>query len=285
MKYIFHHNDPDGYFSAALFMYKSHREQLKFIEMSHPEEPFCEDITKNDTVYIVDYNPGSIENLERLCNKAEQVIWIDHHVSSYNKFKDVKIKNLSYYYNENKCSSCEQVFNYFYLYSNPIYDDAGYLIKLISDFDSWKHNFPESINAFYGVLDIKDPYDAFECLTHDIDEILSKGKHIYNYILYNATKLKGFKGRVSRVDKEYTVLLKNTHLKGMSLFTKEEQETYDFCLVFNFKNNVKEVCGSVYSLKYDCSELLTYYNIGGGHKGAAGFTCLINTFNLLFIGD
>lgn len=282
MKYIFHHNDPDGYFAAALFLYKFDWTDIKFIEMKHPDEPFHDGISKEDTVYILDYNPGSIENLEKLCRRSKMVIWIDHHVSSYNKFKDVKFDNLQYYYNENKCSTCEQVFNYLYLYSNDSYKQAGKLIELISDYDSWKHKHPESINAFYGVLSVVSPEEAFEYLKRDLSDILSTGKSIFDYIIYNATKLKGFSRTITRADRDYSVLVKNTHLKGAFLFTEEEKEKYDFVVLISFPENLTDLHASIYSTKYDCAEMVTYYNIGGGHKGASGFKCSINTFNLLF---
>jgi oligoribonuclease NrnB/cAMP/cGMP phosphodiesterase (DHH superfamily) len=238
MNYIFHHNDPDGYFSAALFLTRFNAGDITFIEMCHPELPTHTSISKKDNVYIVDYTPGSIDNLKHLCTQADSVVLIDHHVSTYNKFKDVKLDNFYYHYNENKFSACEQVYNYLALFMQEQYAKIYELIKLVSDYDSWKHKYKESTDTFYGTITIKDPYEAYEYLSKDLSDIIEQGKIIYNYILYNATKLRGISGKISRADKDYTILIKNTHLKGAFLFTEKEKEDYDFVCIINFKDNI-----------------------------------------------
>ena len=165
------------------------------------------------------------------------------------------------------------------------YAKAHEIIKLVSDYDSWNHKYKDSTNAFYGTITIKDPYEAYEYLYKDISDIIENGKNIFSYILYNAGKLHGFEGRICRPDKDYTILIKNTHLKGAFLFTEKEKEEHDFVCVINFKDDINNVQGSIYSTKYDCSELVTHYNIGGGHIGASGFGCSLKTFELLFIGS
>ena len=283
MNYIFHHNDPDGYFSGALFMLKYDKEDLTFIEMCHPDLPNHSDITMEDTVYIVDYNPGSIENLKDLCSRAKEVICIDHHISSYRKFKDEYYINFKYIYNNNKTAACEQVAEY--LHFTEIDGINLPIIKYVSDYDCWKHEYAESIHVFYGTLSVTCPEQAFEYFYKDINEIKMNGKSIFEYILYNAVKLKGFDGRIIRADRDYTILIKNTHLKGAFLFTEKEKEDYDFVCIINFKDGITDVQGSIYSDKFDCSELVTHYNIGGGHVGASGFNCSLSTFKLLFIGS
>ena len=88
---VYHHNDADGLASAYLIAKKCVEREVKYelTEMDYSKPFPIENITSEDIVYILDYSiePAEMIKLLRITNK---VIWIDHHKSAIEKYKEWK---------------------------------------------------------------------------------------------------------------------------------------------------------------------------------------------------
>lgn len=114
---IYHHDDPDGYFGAAMcqllandmFGSKDVNNLFNFQELSYPKVFPIDTMKKDDIVYIVDVSFGenTFNQLKQVCSKAKQVYWIDHHATSKDEvvplLEKEPIENLKYYVNTKYC--------------------------------------------------------------------------------------------------------------------------------------------------------------------------------------
>jgi nanoRNase/pAp phosphatase (c-di-AMP/oligoRNAs hydrolase) len=296
MLYIFHHNDPDGYFSAATICNLANlfkqidfkivndeimviNDNITTISCKHPQLPDHENITIDDDIIIVDYTPKTIEHLEVLLQKSKSVTLIDHHESTNKVFENYTDPKFTYHYST-KVSACELVYEKWFKVKPPK------VIKLVSDYDNWNHKYEESTFLFYGIIDvITSVQKAYELLVDEtnLTEIyITKGNYIFNFILNTAKQLSGVEHTLKHDDVNYDILIKNTHMKGSTLFTPDEQSKYDILCLFSTKD-LNNVYFSFYTIKdnVNVGKILSEKNLGGGHKGAAGGKCDINNFKIL----
>ena len=184
---VYHHNDIDGHAAAwnVLLNIKPNMIDVPaetFIEMDY-DSPFDQD-HKGKTVFIVDisFTTSTIIKLFEIAEKAEKVIWIDHHHSSIEainlyKYKLDNLRNLTYFVHEGVCGAA-LTFMYFYLH-NIGKADSIYFMKIkqagsigrfniqspkgkfevsipkylsyIDDFDCWKNRDSSSENYILGI--------------------------------------------------------------------------------------------------------------------------------------
>ena len=126
---IYHHNDPDGYFGAAmcrelidqLFLVQNsgmvHGEvienpiRVNYQELNYPKVFPIDTMSKGDIVFIVDVSFGenTFNQLKQVCEKAEKVYWIDHHATSFNDvvplLEKEPIENLQYFVDTRYCGA------------------------------------------------------------------------------------------------------------------------------------------------------------------------------------
>ena len=82
MIHIFHHNDPDGWCSAAIVLKyladQNTKDGISLNECRYGMEFPWSRIFSNDVVYMVDFSlkPEEMERLNEMCSKF---VWIDHH--------------------------------------------------------------------------------------------------------------------------------------------------------------------------------------------------------------
>lgn len=203
---VYHHNDIDGHAAAwnVLSNIKPSMVELEvetFVEMDY-DTPFDKD-HKGKTVFIVDisFTTSTIRKLFEIAEKAEKVIWIDHHHSSIEainlfKYKLDNQKNLTYFVHEGICGAA-LTYVYFYLH-NIGKADIIYFTKIeqtdtfgvftiqspkgrfdvsipkylayIDDFDCWKKNNLASEHYMLGI----------ECRDYKIITKV-KGHKVINY--------------------------------------------------------------------------------------------------------
>ncbi len=154
-------------------------------------------------------------------------------------------------------------------------------IKLIDDFDIWKHEDEDSIPFQYG-LNIYPKSIYFNIAVNDYDyvDILNIGRTIKRYadqendkISNNYTFVKKF--YYDRKHGMVDVLCCNN--RGNSFVFGDKIEEYPFCLLYHYDGT--EWKYSIYSHKkyieqgYDASVIARHYG-GGGHAGASGFSSI-----------
>ncbi|MFW5977562.1 MAG: DHH family phosphoesterase, partial [Candidatus Nanoarchaeia archaeon] len=122
---IYHHNDEDGWASAAVVMLKYPDAQC--ISMNHGDEVF---LAKDfDTVFVVDYAFGK-EEMKFLKEHNTKFIWIDHHKT--------QIEAIDKYYEGRRkegVAACKLTWEY--LFPNK---PVNQIIQTIHRYDIWDLN-------------------------------------------------------------------------------------------------------------------------------------------------
>ena len=280
----YHHNDLDGRSSAALVGYFNGKngKSVDFIECDHADAINTE-IAKGKIVYIVDYSFGEneLQYLEEIHKNADKVIWIDHHKTAiemsekYPWMKELKgIRDTS-------MSACPLVFRYFtgkeYLTEMPKW------IQYISDYDTWTKALESSVYFKLG-MDLRNQYPCapiwdklignkgFENKILTLGEILHDGSKIS---IYNSTRydrmVSSMYEKIIHLDTEYKAIILNSMDHTSEVF-KDKINDYDIGVVWHRQRD--KYLFSIYSTKenVDCAKICQEFG-GGGHKGAAGFSC------------
>ena len=180
--YIYHHNCNDGAIAAGILynflldkeIYKD--EDIIFNKVDHLTnlDFSMVNFKENDKVYFLDYiinshNQNEFQKLLDDRDHEDDVIWIDHHITSINSFikEDIPgIRNTSlcvsawvYLYCQGKLEDCidyldseDGIFISKKFHKSP---DIPTILKYIDDYDCCKGLYPE--NDFYLGLQISDP--------------------------------------------------------------------------------------------------------------------------------
>jgi len=278
---IYHNADPDGNFSGAIAL-KAYPAAETIGYNYQPE--FGHIISKcvGKNVVMVDVSPKNWEDMHRLCEVANKVVWIDHHPTAYQKM--VKFETLSKYknfeskYETEKWGAAKRTFEYFFPGEHIpkcIEMVAGY--DVFRDYNSEKwHNeyfpFRFAVNKLTSPQAVLEHFELSE--NDDTGKWIENGKAIAEYLdddnrfLVNSLTLCheaifNFEGH------SYKVLAINKMLFG-DMFKSRDVSEYDFLVGF-----YRQVGGWKISLRgtgkdIDLGEIAKKWN-GGGHKDAAGF--------------
>lgn len=311
----YYHDDADGILSAALVNYYVKGEK-KFISSSYGMEINWEDIGLDDTVYIVDFS-FSPHDMDKLCLVAENVIWIDHHVSAINDW-ETHLKSMREKFPGYKdidglrkvgVAGCQLTEQFFYNLPNKNSinnrinkpwtkgSDCSELVETIGTYDVWNKENPNvSFDRAYkcmlgfigrftspeseGLIDffmVEHPWSM-------VEDLYEEGRCIDRY-------LNGFQNKKITKNAFETKLfgkkaiVVNTPLKGSGpLIDIYNDGNYDIMCVFFFNGKYWEY--SFYTEKenincaYICKNLAKDdTKIGGGHKKAAGCSLTYNLFS------
>lgn len=260
--------------------------------------PF-EKIHKDERVYIVDYSIPP-EQMDKLLEITPNVVFIDHHKSAIEMYKDYDKEiaglrydgiagcMLAYIYLQVMTDLSEKVTREF----NPdLADSAPWFTKLIADYDVWTFEYGDNTRYFEKGFSLvpHEPQDVIwsALLTEDslnksrlrgtpyesyypdrIIQFIKDGKIItayrHNYMQDYCEK-KGFETDALG----YKAFAVNMALMGTDDFVIPNVEDYDLLVSFSYDG--KAWSYSLRSTKIDCAELAAKFG-GGGHKGAAGFS-------------
>jgi len=272
---VIHHNDLDGRCSAAIVNYASilrNDTNIRFIEADyhHDFSYLVEDLNSNalinSTIYIVDFSlqPKLMELVRR---KTKDVVWIDHHKTAEGyPYQDLHgLRN----FKDKEKAGCELTWQYFY----PI-GDVPDVVVMIGDYDKWALKYaPDCFEVYEGLkLEDQSPTnslwrDLFES-NDALDRIRDNGKTVIKYRdNYCAEICKAY---------GYEVFFEghNAYAVNLARFGSQQFgelfEKYPFCISYIHNGVIYTV--SLYSRNVDVGEICKKYG-GGGHKGAAGFTC------------
>lgn len=267
-----HHNDHDGRSSAAeVAAHENDYDPKHYIELDYVKKIPFDIIAKNEKVYIVDYSFSIKEkdNLDKLLSITKNIIWIDHHDSTlelikkfpeYDKIKGLRKKNIS-----------GAALTHMYLNNKDKLEDCPKYIQLISDFDCWIYKFKDITNYFKFGIETYD-YSALSDLwmfmdDKKVDEILEKGKYIYEYVVSSNLEYLNKYG-FECVFEDLKCLAVNK--RDNSIIFGDKIDDYDIVSTFVFNGDT--VSYSIFTSKdnINCAKIAEKYG-GGGHKKAAGF--------------
>jgi len=278
MIHIIYHNDLDGISSAAI-AYKYYfdkiqdfkPEYLNLIPMSYDKTLPFDVITKQTPVIMLDFAPERPGEFQELINKSKHIIWIDHHKSVISQFTELEGKR------DSSKAACELTWEYFFFGQ-----DIPYIIKRIGDVDIWKWEFDDS-EAIYESLKMRDVtpcemswWNNLLTFTKEnhymISRLKKEGETCIQYRNYLYKDYASGLSFESRFDYLKCICINCAYCGSKVFDSIENIEEYDLKVTFNFSGKVWNI--SLYSAKseVDCSEIAHSFG-GGGHKGAAGFSC------------
>lgn len=130
---VYHHTDMDGHGAGWQVHLNEPDIPLHNFHAKGYESPFRSH-KDGDTVYITDlsFTKETIKALFEICDKAERVIWIDHHKDKINQYD-----NLTYFIHEG-ISACALTYLYFIHGKNYGFDLFG-KNKIIADQNEFKY--------------------------------------------------------------------------------------------------------------------------------------------------
>ena len=283
---VFHHGDADGK-CAAYWVHKRypHLTENDFIYIDYGMNiDWFSKFEKDEPIIIVDFS-FEPKDMEKILTKTKNVVWIDHHISAINKYKDFKydIKGLRY----DGIAGCMLTWAYF----NKMNDgripfdpkmciEAPWMTKYVHDHDVWLHEYGDETKCFKLGLDCIENIDPLNPVWErllDIEEVrkvIKDGSIIMKFrdsLGINACQKYGFE---YSFDGHKAFCLNNV-FGGSEWFT-DLIKKYDIVCCFHYMGRDKIWEYSLYSEKdyIDCSKVVqaVFGPKAGGHKGAAGGT-------------
>jgi len=295
----FYHVDNDGKCSAAILKkyldksieqtairsmpYLHIQDRCSFIPIDYKDKFPIESIGPYEDVVILDFSikPEEMEELIRSSNYMQRkIIWIDHHITTINKYENFEIKINGRNklitakdiggYREDGISGCELTWKFFFSQkTTPL------IVKLIGDRDVWNWKYGhETSYAHYGLLsvDTSPESEMWNKLLDpkldivDLHWLFEKGKTIKSFNEINNEKFKEGWSFESNFEGHNCICM-NLPMCGSEAFG---ENNYDIMIGFGFNGNNFQI--SLYSTKVNVGEIAKKYG-GGGHVKAAGFIC------------
>ncbi len=292
---IIHHNDFDGISSAAI-VYQNLKSVFKgnieFYETNYNREFDFSIVDQDDFVYIVDFSfpIGEMKLLKKSCSN---LIWIDHHKTAIEEaekygFRTSGIIEIGY-------AGVELTWLYFnnieILLTNDkkaILNSIPINVKLVGRYDVWdkdfsKSRFTDPWTFQYGLRALSKEYDLRNPTSEIWNELLNEKNHITDLRQRIFTSGEGV---LAYKKQEYNIGLSSSFevdFEGLKVITinnvlhgsmqlEKIEDNYDATVVFHRKKDIWLF--SMYSSKdnIDVGSIAKKYG-GGGHKGAAGFSC------------
>lgn len=282
---IYHKNCPDGFTGLVLFLCTRLWEEGNTI--IYPDVPFSKNIPpdiENKNIIIIDvaYNSKLLNEIVTLANN---VLFIDHHVSIKNDIDKINNNKLKVYYDVNE-SGASLVWKYFY--SN---EKIPKFIKYISsnDIGKWENKKVLYFSTFFETkMDLKPTLENFNNIlklynTDYLNKCIKKGKKYFEYKMFviknysKKTVIKIFPNNKilnnypELNDQQYNVGVINGGCPNVSLLGNYICSNYDcdFCIIWTY--DFDKYIISMRSIKIDVSKIAYIFG-GGGHSGAATFS-------------
>lgn len=271
--YVLHHDDLDGQCAAAVVRKAFLDIPTVFRACNYGDDlaGVVRNIVPLATVYIVDFSlPPQV--MEILLKKTPHVVWIDHHKTA----KDLPYQHLQGLrsFEEAGPSGCELAWSYLFGASGAQPPEA---VRLVGDYDTWKHRMPGVLEFFEGmkIEDTSPSSKLWEILLEwgpqsqtKVKRIMEQGEICNRYrdqLCYHHMNAFGYEAWWEG----YRVFVGNIRGFGSWAFG-DRTSIYPICVGMIWNGEKWEI--SLYSKTVDVSVLAKKHG-GGGHKGAAGFTC------------
>lgn len=275
----YYHNDADGK-CAGYWVHKRYPKMEKedFIESNYGMEFDFSKIDKDEFVFIVDFS-FELDVMRELLKKTKNIIWIDHHITAIEKYKDFEfdIKGLRY----DGVAGCMLTWCYFNKmndgripFETSMCNEAPWMTKYVHDHDVWRFDYGEETAQFKLGLDTKRETHPLSNIWEELLEIenvrklISDGAIIEKYRDSLGEKACENYGFEYELGGHKTFCLNNVF--GGSEWFGDLIKKYDMVCSYNMEKD-KTWSYSLYSEKVDTSVISKSYG-GGGHKGASGFS-------------
>ena len=276
MKCFFHSADFDGKASGAIVKFFNPECDLfpAYYGMKFPWHK----IKRNEVVYMVDFGLQPFDQMVRLANSCQKLIWIDHHISAIRDhdelwkvtgFHIAGLRNTEY-------AACELTWQYFN--TKPIPEP----IKLLGRYDVWDLSYDPKVLPFQYGLRALNPmaednvWHSLGLIVTDmsmVDKLVNDGISILRYIGSDYNKY--MKRCGFQIEFEgYKAFCVNRGFTGSHIFEGHyNPEIHDIMISFCYTNDYNWRV-SLYTEKdeIDCSKIAKKYG-GGGHPKASGFQC------------
>jgi oligoribonuclease NrnB/cAMP/cGMP phosphodiesterase (DHH superfamily) len=290
---IYHHNDADGQCAAAVVLYALELDVLAgdddvtCRELDYKDADavdFQKQVRRDEHVVIVDFSfkpPKFAELMER----TRYVTWCDHHrtAANYDYARDEgnpygqRIKGLRDFTDKGLCGA--EVTWCHFMERMCVIPTA---VVLLGDYDAWRMRDPEHCLPFYEGLKLVDTdpegtlwpvlfTESSDGRLGDLAEgIIKKGSTAILYRDRYCGKMRTNFGAITKWE-GLTCYVCNIGLFGSKGFG-ELMDLFDVCISYVHDAKTGRWNVSLYSLKRDVGQLAKKHG-GGGHAGAAGFTC------------
>ena len=237
-------------------------------------------IISDETVFIVDYSI-SPDEMRQLLTITKNVIWIDHHKTAIDKYKDFEFDILGI--RADGTAACMLTYLYFQHLNKSWKMDQDAVpmsIQLIADWDVWKFEFGDDTRYFmvaFNSYDFHPKSTNWNWLTATADD--NDGVEPYLAFIEDGKTMRIFRDGWARdymslgfeVEFEgYRCFALNLGRCNSEYFKSVKEKQYDILMAFVFDGSQYSV--SLYSTEVDVSEIAKKYG-GGGHKKASGFQC------------
>lgn len=268
---FYHSSDLDGQCSGAIVKYMYPNCEMLPINYG---QKFPWDRVQEQFVLMVDFSLQPFSDMVQL-NRCAELVWIDHHETSM-KEAEVSGERISGL-RRNGVGACALVWEYL-----GLLQDLPYAVKLLAEYDVWKHDNPNTLPFQYGMRSLNTRPDnrvlwdrLLSCNKDSMGEALSiarKGDIVLTYEQMQnrrAVKVGSFP-----VEFEGFRALAMNRSGGSRQFESVWDPTlYDLMLTFYWSPTGFWYVG-LYTDRpdVDCGALAQKHG-GGGHREAAGFEC------------
>jgi oligoribonuclease NrnB/cAMP/cGMP phosphodiesterase (DHH superfamily) len=292
---IYHHNDDDGRCAAAViwfglsagFIVADKMQRAVFRELDYKDADavdFQKEVAPDEHVIIVDFS-FKPHKFKELMDRTRNVTWCDHHrtAANYEYARDegnpygARIAGLRDFTNNGLCGA-EVTWCHFM----PRMMTIPPAVVLLGDYDAWRMRDPDMCLPFYEGLKLVDtdpkgtlwPVLFTEGTGDRLGEcalgIIAKGHTAIQYRDRYCGKMRSSFGNLVAWEGMncYACNIYGFGSKGFG----ELMDLFDVCISYVHDAKTGKWNVSLYSAKKDVG-LIAKQHGGGGHAGAAGFTC------------
>lgn len=278
---IYHKNCQDGLTSAYIFKYfcEKNNKNIDLIPCYHKGDELNLNELKNKNIIMVDIMTDNYEDIKNICNN---MIILDHHKTSLDKYKNENYILLD-------MTKCGAVLSYEYCDTVVV----PKFIKCIQARDLWLWNekyAEEFTTGYFEKSNNKklDNYKLFKNLMNDeklllFNEIVEYGKELINIknkkIKELFEKIKIVNVKILNTEKTYSVIKFNANSEEYKLRSDfgnycMENTNIDFIIIYIKSEYSNEYYCSLRSLENRVN--LVKENLAKGHAYAAGLTLNIH---------
>lgn len=271
-----YHADDDGKCAGWIVNCFTQQDESEkyFIEVDYNRiinyDKLVNDLYEDEYVYIVDFSIDP-KDMRKILSKTKNVIWIDHHKTAIDKYKDFEeeirgIRDINH-------SGSMLCWKYFNADLEP-----PLIVKLVDDYDMWRFRYQETKQFHEGFLLIDhDPdknYNTWRDLCYNeirLKEIIRNGDVALQYRKHFMNEGIESYGFESTIDGHTCFVFNQCLISSTDFESKIPKGKYEVLVAFVFDGN-----NYVYSLRTDRNDIdvseIAKNHGGGGHKQAAGFT-------------